>query len=152
MSIADNKAIVRRIHDQLNHGHFEIVDELYAPNYVSHTRDLLGYKADLASHRTAFPDWHTTIESLLGEGDIVISRVSERGTQRGERKPPNGSSQADAPSCGIDAGYHSAHQELESRGIVDRRGPLGHAAIKLTRSGRRTDGLEQHAKRPLATE
>jgi predicted ester cyclase len=88
MSIEDNIAIVRRIHEQLNDGNLDVVAELYAPDYVAHvgsrTSGLKEYKAYLANHRTAFPDWKTTIESCFGDGDFVIVRLSERGTHRGD--------------------------------------------------------------------
>ncbi len=87
MSIEANKAIVQRIHDELNRGNRGIVDELYDPGYVSHVSgrsgDLAGYKTYLATHRAAFPDWHTTLEALFGEGDLVVARVRKRGTHAG---------------------------------------------------------------------
>src|SRR5438552_2429118 len=83
-----NKAIVRRIHDELNKGNLQIVDELYAPGYVSHvghrTSGLREYKEYLRTHREAFPDWQTSIEDILADGDKVITRIHERGTHRGE--------------------------------------------------------------------
>jgi predicted ester cyclase len=88
MSSEDNKAIVRRIHDEINRGNLAIVDELYAPDYLSHvghrTGGLPEYKEYLASHRAAFPDWHTTIEDLMADGDKVVARVSEHGSHKGE--------------------------------------------------------------------
>ena len=32
----------------------------------------------------AFPDLHTTIEQVVGEGDIVVVRGTDRGTHRGD--------------------------------------------------------------------
>jgi len=88
MSAEMNKAIVRRIHEELNRGNLKIVEELYAPNYVSHVGSQTGgireYQEYLVSHRVAFPDWHTTIEEILAVDDLVVTRVSERGTHRGE--------------------------------------------------------------------
>lgn len=83
-----NKAIVRRIHDELNRNNLQIVDELYSPDYVSHvgnrTSGLKEYKEYLQTHRQAFPDWETSIEEIIAEGDKVVTRISERGTHRGE--------------------------------------------------------------------
>ena len=31
----------------------------------------------------AFPDWHTTIEDLIAEGDKVVVRMMQRGTHQG---------------------------------------------------------------------
>ena len=88
MSSEDNKAIVRRIHEEINRGNLGIVEELYAVGFVSHVGDrtggLLEYKEYLTAHRAAFPDWHTTIDDLVAEGDTVVTRVSERGSHKGE--------------------------------------------------------------------
>jgi predicted ester cyclase len=86
MSIEENKAIVRRIHEELNRGHLKIIEEFYDPAYVSHigsrTSDLKGYRTYLENHHAAFPDWHTTIEDLFADIDYVIARVRERGTHK----------------------------------------------------------------------
>jgi len=83
-----NKAIVRRIHDELNKNNLAIVDKLYSPDYVSHVGKHMGglreYKEYLHAHRQAFPDWVTSIEDLMAEGDRVIARISEQGTHKGE--------------------------------------------------------------------
>ncbi len=88
MSADEKKAIVRRIHDELNQGNLRIVEELYAPDYVSHVGNQIGglreYKEYLVSHRKAFPDWQTTIEEILAVEDLVVTRISERGTHLGE--------------------------------------------------------------------
>jgi len=34
--------------------------------------------------RTAFPDFHNTIEELIAEGDSVVARLTYRATHRGE--------------------------------------------------------------------
>ena len=31
----------------------------------------------------AFPNWHTTIEDLIAEGDKVVVRMTQRGTHQG---------------------------------------------------------------------
>jgi predicted ester cyclase len=86
MSIEENKAIVRRINDELNQGRLKIIDEFYELAYVSHigsrSSDLKGYKTYVANHHAAFPDWHTTIEDLFADGDYVIARIIERGTHK----------------------------------------------------------------------
>lgn len=88
MSTEESRTIVRRIHDELNKANLAIVDELYALDYVSHvggrTGGLREYKEYLYTHRSAFPDWHTTLDEILAEGDLVVVRVTERGTHLGE--------------------------------------------------------------------
>ncbi len=34
--------------------------------------------------RTALPDFHTTIEDMIAEGDKVVQRFTARGTHKGE--------------------------------------------------------------------
>jgi predicted ester cyclase len=41
-------------------------------------------KRRIAAWRTAFPDFSTTIEQLLADGDWVAFRLKHRGTHRGE--------------------------------------------------------------------
>jgi predicted ester cyclase len=83
-----NKMIVRRIHDELNKGNLAIVDELYSTDYVSHVGKRNGglreYNEYLQARRQAFPDWVTSIEDLMAEGDRVMVRISEQGTHKGE--------------------------------------------------------------------
>lgn len=46
--------------------------------------DVAGMKAFDATFRAAFPDWHSTPEELVAEGDVVAERWTGRGTHRGE--------------------------------------------------------------------
>jgi predicted ester cyclase len=34
--------------------------------------------------RGAFPDWHSEVHLLVGEGDIIVERFTASGTHRGE--------------------------------------------------------------------
>ena len=59
----ENKAILRRAHDEVwSLGNVEVVDELYAPDYVAHwtsgpdTHGLEEFKKVVMEARTAFPD------------------------------------------------------------------------------------------------
>ena len=38
----------------------------------------------MSAVRTAFPDFHNTIEELIAEGETVVARLSYRGTHEGE--------------------------------------------------------------------
>jgi steroid delta-isomerase-like uncharacterized protein len=42
-----------------------------------------GLKTFNTSIRTAFPDWHSTVDELIVEGDRVAERWTGRGTHRG---------------------------------------------------------------------
>jgi steroid delta-isomerase-like uncharacterized protein len=58
-----------------------------APDAVIHQPEVggvAGLKAFNAAFRAAFPDWHSTPEELVAEGDRVAERWTGRGTHRGE--------------------------------------------------------------------
>ena len=46
--------------------------------------DLDGLKDFADAFRGSFPDWHSTFEELVAEGDRVAERWTGRGTHRGE--------------------------------------------------------------------
>jgi predicted SnoaL-like aldol condensation-catalyzing enzyme len=75
-SAEKNKAIVRRVFTEiLPRGKFEIVDEIYANDYVNHgtTKDLGLNESSVNDHgwRAAFPDLEMTVEKEIAEGDLV---------------------------------------------------------------------------------
>jgi steroid delta-isomerase-like uncharacterized protein len=91
MSSEQNKAIVRRTFEEPWKGSLEIVDELYASNYVGHDpsmpeplRGPKGVKEFISTYRAAFPDARITVEQQLAEGDLVATRWTGRGTHEGE--------------------------------------------------------------------
>ena len=43
-----------------------------------------GIRQFVTAFRTALPDYHGTIEEQVAEGDAVVTRVTGRGTNRGE--------------------------------------------------------------------
>jgi len=96
MSAAENKALVRRFVDKSwNGGNLLAADEMMAADAVVH-EPVIGTPADLkmlvGDFRTAFPDWHSTVEEMIVEGDRVAERWTGRGTHRGEFQgiPPTG--------------------------------------------------------------
>jgi steroid delta-isomerase-like uncharacterized protein len=99
MSLDENKAVVRRYLEELiNRGQMGIASELFAPDYVNHTagsgistgRD--GFVRSITALRTAFPDWHVTIEAMVAEGDLVVDRFRIAATHTGSVNgiPPSG--------------------------------------------------------------
>jgi len=95
MSTEDNKATVRRwIEEGGNQGNVAVFDELSAPNWVYHdpnfpdAHTLADYKRSITEARSAFPDFHTTIEDLIAEGDKVVMRSTWRGTNTGDFVTP----------------------------------------------------------------
>jgi steroid delta-isomerase-like uncharacterized protein len=93
-----NKRLVQRFVDEFwNRGNFAAADELLAPNAAIHVPtgecvDPAGLKHFAAAWRAAFPDWYSTAEELVAEGDRVAERWTGRGTHRGELQglPPTG--------------------------------------------------------------
>ena len=91
MSVKDNKAIVRRWVDEgWNKGNIDaIADEFFAPDFIGHdftgsdTRGVESVKQRIAIIRAVFPDFHITIEDMIAEGDMVVTRWTSRGTHKG---------------------------------------------------------------------
>jgi steroid delta-isomerase-like uncharacterized protein len=87
MSLAENKAIVRRWFTETDQGNLDIVNELCAPDYIDHAPPLPGMPAGNAGVReanrqlrAAFPDTVHIIEDQIAEGDTVVTRLRARGT------------------------------------------------------------------------
>ena len=85
----DTKALVERfVREFWNAGKLSTVDELMAPNPTivvnnQMMTDLEALKAICRSIRGAFPDWLSTVEELVAEGESVAERWTGRGTHRG---------------------------------------------------------------------
>ena len=98
MSAEENKALVRRFVEEFwNEGNTTAADELMAIDAAIHmpTGEVVstdGLKGFVSMFRGSFPDWHSTVEELIAEGDRVAERWTGRGTHRGELQaiPPTG--------------------------------------------------------------
>ena len=98
MSTEENKALVERFVEEFwNEGNLSTADELMAPDAQIHlpTGDAVNpneAKGFAAMWRESFPDWHSTFEELVAEGDRVAERWTGRGVHRGELMgiPPTG--------------------------------------------------------------
>ncbi len=103
MSLEENKAIIRRVVEEMwNNENLEVIDELWAPNFVKHTSSgeiqegIDGLRQRMqernANWRTTFPDHHATIEDMIAEGDKVVIRCTWRATHSGNFMgiPPTG--------------------------------------------------------------
>ena len=99
MSVEESKALYRRFVEQvINNGQYDLIPELYTPDYVDHSAPpgapggLGGVRAVFEMFRTAFPDVHFVIDDMVGEGDLVATRVTGQGTQDGPFMgfPPSG--------------------------------------------------------------
>jgi len=95
MSTEQNKAVVRRfIEASLNTMDSDLVDELFAPDYVNHMvpggRE--GFKQFFAMIRSAYPGlkMEYKIERLMAEGDYVMIRASSRLSYNGKEATGSG--------------------------------------------------------------
>ncbi len=95
MSTEQNKEVVRRfIEGTLNNMNNDLVDELFAPDYVNHLvpggRE--GFKQFFSMMRSAFPDLKMDykIERLMAEGDYVMMRATMHVTNAGKEATGSG--------------------------------------------------------------
>jgi len=83
MSLEKNKALIRKVNEALNRMDLTVLDEFMAPDYVDHTNQLHG-KEDARQLYVGIykdmPDFHRTIEDMIGEGDKVWIRFRTSGT------------------------------------------------------------------------
>lgn len=93
-----NKTALRRVIEEVfNRGNFEVIPELFEPDFIEHQFGLhptyAGVQGDVEYLRRTFPDLHLTIEDLIADGDKVWVRMSATGTNTvGLMGPPNGKS------------------------------------------------------------
>ena len=83
-----NKQLVRECFEQLwNQGDLSKIDEHFVSDYVGHSAMPIhgpeGAKQFITAMRTAFPDFHYTIEDEIAEADKVTHRWTARGTHEG---------------------------------------------------------------------
>jgi steroid delta-isomerase-like uncharacterized protein len=123
MSAEENKALVSHFVEEFwNEGNTAAADELMAVDAEIHMPtgemvDLDGLKGFAATFRGAFPDWHSTVDELVTEGDRVAERWTGRGTHLGELQgiPPTGK-RVEAPG--------SVFYRIVGGKIVEFRGQL----------------------------
>ena len=89
MSVEENKNIIRRYQEACNNCDFDALAELVSadvltPNIIAGMPS--GLEGARVVHQTTLigmPDYHTTIEDLIAEGDKVVARVTMTGTHTG---------------------------------------------------------------------
>ena len=86
-----NKELIKRMYEAINKGDIEVYAEVLAPEYVwympsGNTKPISreGTIEFVREARNGFPDCHWSLEDLIAEGDIVLSRFIFRGTHTGE--------------------------------------------------------------------
>src|SRR5690242_2443489 len=91
----NQEVLCRVIEEGFNKGNYDALDPLFATNYQEHQFSLKttleGFKEDIRSLRTGFPDIHLTIEETIADTDKVWIRMTARGTNLGPfMGPPTG--------------------------------------------------------------
>ena len=86
-----NKELVKRMYEAFNERDFEAYKEVVVPEYAwyvpSRNTKPISREGTIEFGRemfSAFPDCHWSIEDLIAEGNIVVSRFIFRGTHEGE--------------------------------------------------------------------
>ncbi len=137
MSVEDNKALIRRIPEEVyNEGNLAVADEVIAAAYVEHfplppgwPSGLEGLKQFITVLRAAFPDFRYTVEDEIAEGEKVVIRLSASGTHRGEFLgiPPTGNQAAwtEIHVCRIADGRLVEHwANLDQLGMMQQLGVI----------------------------
>ncbi|MEV6772014.1 ester cyclase [Nocardia sp. NPDC051030] len=91
-STTQNKQLVETfIQELFTKGNLDAVDRYLGPDFVNHDDPFPGAPAGAeglrlaaAMFRGALPDWHSDIDQLIAEDDLVVERFTARGTHRGE--------------------------------------------------------------------
>jgi predicted ester cyclase len=85
-----NVDVVRRLEDAYNRRDYSELSELVRDDLVAHTpsahpskQDAEGLTANNEGAHSTFPDRRTEIQDIFGEGDLVVSRVHQTGTNTG---------------------------------------------------------------------
>jgi steroid delta-isomerase-like uncharacterized protein len=131
MSTEENKAIVRRVNDEVwSEGHLDVIDELIADDFVAtvvgapeQIRGPQGFREFVGLYRKAFPDLRITIDEQFAEGETVVTRWTAIGTNEGELMgmPATGKQ---ATTAGININRISGGKLVEGWGIFDQLGLL----------------------------
>ena len=83
-----NMAVVRRLEDAFNERRYSDLDQLVANAFEGHNPgssdvSVQGLVANNESWHAAMPDKRTEVVSTFGDGDRVVARIQDRGTNTG---------------------------------------------------------------------
>jgi steroid delta-isomerase-like uncharacterized protein len=131
MSTEENKAIVRRINDEVwSKGQLDVIDELIAADCVTtvvgapeQIRGAQGFREFVVMYRKAFPDLRLTTDEQIAEGENVVTRWTATGTHEGELMgiPATGKQ---ATTAGINIARVAGGKIVEGWGLFDQLGLL----------------------------
>ena len=90
MSTEQLTSTIHRMFDEVvNRGNFEVINEIYAPQYVNHNTPpgiptgIDGIRHLLTTCRRAFPDWHESVDSIRVKDDKIVVMSTVTGTHMG---------------------------------------------------------------------
>jgi predicted ester cyclase len=143
MSAEQNKALIRRLTEEVNRGNLAVVDEVFADDFkntplwpdpripvaVRAVGGAQGLKEGMAMVRAAFPDYTSTIEELTAEGDIVVLCTTWRGTHTGGDYLGHAPTGKRVQSTGFYIHRFAGGKVVEVRGLWDRLGTLQQLGI-----------------------
>jgi steroid delta-isomerase-like uncharacterized protein len=89
--MTNNKELVETfIQELFTKGDLDAVERYLDPKFVNHdppfpgaSRGPDGMRMAAESFRQALPDWHSDVEQLIAEDDVVVERFTARGTHTG---------------------------------------------------------------------
>src|SRR5262245_41338713 len=99
MSLEQNKALVRRIYDEVvNQGDLDALNEIISDDIVTHTSvpgvapTRAGFRQFVDLYLSAFPVQHTEVHTMIAEGDLVTVLHTHHVTHGGDfmGAPPSG--------------------------------------------------------------
>jgi len=86
MSVEENKALIRSSQEgAMNRHDVDACAAFFSEDTTNHGHQVgrAGLLTVLADIFRTFPDWHTTIDELVAEGDVVVSRHTTAATHLG---------------------------------------------------------------------
>lgn len=129
--VTRNKLLVNAfIQELFTQGDLDAVDRYLHPQFINHDPPFpgapdgpAGMRHAAAMFRQALPDWHSDVDQLVAEGDIVVERFTASGTHQGELMgvPPTGQT---VTLCGINIFRLEGDRIIERWGRLDELGLL----------------------------
>jgi predicted ester cyclase len=134
--LAANKALVRRLYEEgFNAGRLDVVDEIVAPDVVTHNPIILdapsgpdSIRGGITMLRRAFPDLQVEVLDLLAEGDRVAAFLLMSGTNSGDYRR-GGATQRRGSMRAFFIWRVAGGRLVESWGVADRFGFLQQLGI-----------------------
>ena len=140
MGIAENKAVVQRLFDEVWNGRrLDVIDELYAPDYVADYRPYAPLREGRDAVRemverawTTTPDYHEELIAMVAEADVVAVHLRITGTQLGHWGPipPTGKRLEFDEMLFLT--FNASGQVVHQRGIVDNLAGLRQVGVMPT--------------------